>query len=461
MLIAFIATLTATIALAAPVTVRTTLTNDGLLVRSDARLRFRIDYPTNTLSILEAQLESSSDQPLPEGVEATTSPTGLALHFPYPFQVTMAPDIKGLSIKRVSTPPLSAPPVSMAADVKGGAQAPASQPASEQTLPDDMTVLPESPTSTPASGGTPSANVLSEPSANPADDERLPMILPLSNASPNYVAGVLTRIYNVRVEVDERQRSLIVFVAAKDQALIRKVVEQLDAPRPQVMFEADILEVNQYMTQSLGIDYRELFSFNLTEGTPPVGNLLKFGDFARAPISIKIGLDLLKTTGAATTLAQPRITTLDGLEARLNATQTTPVVTAGQNGSVTVNNVTTGITLRLLPKVSPNGEIESSLSIAVSTPTGTSTQGVPQYSSREANTTVRVKNGEPIVIGGLLEKRDSTASKGLPGLGDIPILGELFKTTTTDSHFTDLVIVVTPYLIGSSAAPAEKPATKK
>jgi general secretion pathway protein D len=122
---------------------------------------------------------------------------------------------------------------------------------------------------------------------------------------------------------------------------------------------------------------------------------------------------------------------------------------------VTVNNVTTGITLRFLPKVSPDlMTIESSLSINVSTPTGTTTQGVPQYSSREANTSVRVRNGEAIVIGGLIEKRETSATKGIPGVMDIPILGELFKTTTTDSRFTDLVIVITPQLVGQGQTPA-------
>jgi general secretion pathway protein D len=216
-----------------------------------------------------------------------------------------------------------------------------------------------------------------------------------------------------------------------------------------------VLEINQYATQSLGIDYRELFSLNFTEGAPP--SLFKLGDITRGVFNVKLGLDALKNTGAATVLSRPSITTLDGLEARLNATQTTPVVTAGQNGVVQVNNVTTGITLRFVPKVGPDGMIESNLSIAVSSPTGTTTQGVPQYSSREANTTVRVRDGEPIIIGGLYENRHTTSSKGLPGLMDIPILGELFKTTVTDDHFTDLVIVVTPRLVGGVTAAGVAP----
>ena len=114
----------------------------------------------------------------------------------------------------------------------------------------------------------------------------------------------------------------------------------------------------------------ELFSFNLTEASP-VPSILDLGNVNRAPFSLKIGIDLLKTTGAATTLARPRVTTLDGVEARLNATQTTPIVSSGPNSTVIVNNVTTGITLRLLPRVQPDlTSVEAQLSIAVSSPTG-------------------------------------------------------------------------------------------
>lgn len=376
------------------ITLAPTASPTGLVLRGDAILRYQVDYTARTLFIPGSKLLENTQNVFPPEVRLDPRDDGLLLAFPYPFTVSLSSDGRSLTIARVGL--------------------------SQDTV------------------GT---------------DERVPLILPLANANPSFVAGVLTRVYGVRVEVDERQRSLLIFVKQEDWPLVKSVVAELDKPRPQVMFEAEILEVNQYMTQSLGIDYRELFSFNLTEGTP-VG-ILKPGDFTRAPLSIKIGIDLLKTTGSATVLARPRIATMDGVEARLNATQTTPVVTSGQNGAVTVNNVTTGITLRFLPKVSPDlMTIESSLSINVSTPTGTTTQGVPQYSSREANTSVRVRNGEAIVIGGLIEKRETSATKGIPGVMDIPILGELFKTTTTDSRFTDLVIVITPQLVGQGQTPA-------
>lgn len=83
-------------------------------------------------------------------------------------------------------------------------------------------------------------------------------------------------------------------------------------------------------------------------------------------------------------------------------------------------------------------------------PTGTTSQGVPQFSTREATTTVRVANGEPIAIGGLLEDRTVTGVQKVPVLGDLPIVGRLFTTTRTDTRSSDLIIVVTPRLVMSA-----------
>lgn len=111
--------------------------------------------------------------------------------------------------------------------------------------------------------------------------------------------------------------------------------------------------------------------------------------------------------------------------------------------------MTTGITLRLTPRVAPDGAVETNLTISVSVPTGTISQGVPQFSTREATTTVRVANGEPIAIGGLLEERKVTGTQKLRFLGDLSGIGKLFSTTRTDTRRSDLIIVVTPRLVMS------------
>ncbi len=356
-----------------------------LTVSASQALRYRLDASQKQVTILQAVLDETTRYQLPDPsiLRASNTTDGLLLEFAYTINASFSTDSKVVSIRAL-----------VAANT----------------------------------------NTVTE------QDERFPLIIPLANAEPQFVAGILSRSYNLKVEVDTRQRSIIVFAVKKDWEFIRSIVNALDAPRPQVAFEAEILEINDTLSQSLGINYRDLFSFSLTEGTP--ASIFELGDITRAPLNVKIGLDLLKTTGAATTLARPRVTTLDGVEARLNSTQTVSTTVSAPNGGQTIVTTTTGITLRLLPKVAPDGQIESSLSVAVSAPTGKNS-----FSTREANTTVRVGNGEPIVIGGLLENQRSSTTEGIPGLMDIPILGELFKTTNTVQRTTELVIVVTPYLI--------------
>ena len=234
-------------------------------------------------------------------------------------------------------------------------------------------------------------------------------------------------------------------VNEQDRTLIDEIVAALDEARPQVMFEAEIVEINQSMTQSLGINYDSIFSFTLSEGEVP--SLFGSGPFSRNGMSLTLGLNLLKTNGAANVLARPRVTTLDGVQAQINATQSFPVVVSSSNNQESVQNITTGIQLSMLPKISPDGQVEAELSISVSTPTGITSQKVPTFSSREASTTVRVANGEPIAIGGLYEKRTLKGEQKVPILGDIPIIGALFTSTSTEERETDLVIVVTPRIV--------------
>jgi general secretion pathway protein D len=382
-------------ALAADTTVSLESNANGLTVRGDRAVRFYVDYASLTVILPSAAAAPGPE--LPEGIKLETRDDGLILHFSKPFTLSLSSDGKTLSIV------LQAP-----------------------------------------SNGKVSGN-----------DERVPTFYYLTSANPTQVAALLVRLYpNLRVEVDERQRAIVVLINPADKPVIEALIKQFDVARPQVMFEAEIIEVNRTLSQQLGIDYSKLINLNfkLIEGAPPAGNLLGFGQFTRAPLSLEVGLQLLKNTGASRTLAKPRVATLDGLEARLNATQTQPIKTVGQGGQVSVSNITTGINLRFLPKVGPDGSIESQLSIAVSSPTGFTSEGLPAYSTREANTTVRVRNGEPIVIGGLLETRRSTSSQGVPGLMDIPIVGELFKTSYVEERDTDLIILVTPYIVSNGAA---------
>lgn len=354
-----------------------------------SNIRYFADYAAQTLSLPEAELETL-EVLFPPRFKVTQYKDRIGIRVGGPFRVTLSPDERTLTVVRGE--PLGSRP-----RLVGG-------------------------------------------------DERAPVMYFLSNAEPGDVATLLKSMYaELQVEVDARQRALLIMVNPQDRSLIDALVASLDAARPQVMFEAEILEINQDITQSLGINYDSIFTFTLTEGTPE--SILSLGEFGRSPMGLTFGINVLKTNGAAEVLARPRVTTIDGVEAQLNATQTVPVVVPGSNGRESIQNITTGIKLSMLPRISPDGTVEADLSISVSTPTGTTSQGVPQFSSRDASTTVRVANGEPIAIGGLLEKRTIEGTQKVPLLGDIPLVGALFTSTRTEQRETDLVIVVTPRIV--------------
>ena len=392
------------VALADKLNLSASLTPTGMVIRSDSGLiRYNVDYLNHAITLLNANLSSVNaegtttklEDNLPIGASAVVQGENVRINFPYPFAVTQSPDARLITITR--------------GDLQLGNLGPS--------------------------------------------DPRAPLIIPLAYADPAFIAGFLTRSYNIKVDVDPRQRAIIIFVPSADEALIRQVVASLDLPRPQVAFEAEILEVNQQAALSLGIDYEKLLNIRFTLTEQAIPGSIQLGDFSRSGISINLGLDLLKSTNVGRVLARPRVTTTDGIEANLRATQTYSILTTN-NGVSTLTSVTTGVSLRLLPKVSPDLQsVESSLTITVSSPASIS-GGTVSYSSRDASTTVRVRNGEPIVIGGLLQNQQTTSTAGIPGLSDIPILGELFKNTKTVNNYTDLVIVVTPYIIvPATAAP--------
>lgn len=385
----------------AKITLRFEATATGLLLRADLPIRFFVDYTARTLVVPDASLEQP--EKLPAGVQAQVRADGLILAFAKVFQVALGADGKLLTIT-------------------GG-----------------LNLVPDL--------------VLNAPAVINNDASQI-VFYRLLHSTPSTVASLITQLYNVKVQVDERQRAVIILMNPKDRPLFDALMKELDSPRAQVLYEVEVLEVNQKLTQSLGIDYSQLFNISFAEATPAG---IALGAISRSPVSVNIGINLLKESGAAKILSRPRLVTMDGVEARLNATQTLNNLIPGANGARTVQSSTTGINLRLLPRANVDGSIESQISITVSIPSGQTKDGAQEFSSRELSTTTRVRNAEPLVIGGLYESRRQTAVAAVPLLSDIPILGELFKSTREVESTTDLVIMITPYLLGLGTPPAPAP----
>ena len=196
----------------------------------------------------------------------------------------------------------------------------------------------------------------------------------------------------------------------------------------------------------------------------PVGNLtgsvlLNFaGNAANIFLNIKnltASLNLLEGEGLARVLAEPRLVTLSGQEASFLAGGEFPIPVPQGNGETTIEFKEFGVGLRFTPIVLSNGKITLHVAPSVSEITSNNfiTTGiaggfvVPNLSTRKLETTVQLQDGQTLALAGLLQDSLRENVTKIPGLGDIPILGALFRSSGFQHHKTDLLIAVTPHLV--------------
>ncbi|MDT8403040.1 type II and III secretion system protein family protein [Sulfuriflexus sp.] len=237
----------------------------------------------------------------------------------------------------------------------------------------------------------------------------------------------------------------------------------------QVMLEARISEVSRSSLKDLGIQTnikgtgggtKDLSVLSLITGTALTNS---FGTFSLTETGIfsSLGLTLqaLEEQGLANTLAEPNIVALSGHEASFLAGGEFPVPVAqtgsggaGGTAGITVEFKEFGVGLKFTPTVLSNKKINLKLNTEVSaidTSTGTSVAGtaVPGITTRRTATTVEMADGQSFAIAGLLQNDINNAVDKFPGLGSLPVLGALFRSTDFQRHETELVVLVTPRLV--------------
>ncbi|HVZ80573.1 MAG TPA: pilus assembly protein N-terminal domain-containing protein [bacterium] len=193
-----------------------------------------------------------------------------------------------------------------------------------------------------------------------------------------------------------------------------------------------------------------LNNLSISENNPPP--LLAFGSFTRQ--SLTASLQLLINRGKAKVLAKPKLLAVSGEDASFLAGGEVPYITESKLGSSNVEWKPYGVKLRIRPSIDAEGNISASLRAEVSgldIQHGVSTGGgvfVPAIRTRWAETSVYMKSGSTLVIAGLISEENQRSTSGLPILSDIPLIGELFKYTDNESQQTELVVFVTPSLVG-------------
>lgn len=192
----------------------------------------------------------------------------------------------------------------------------------------------------------------------------------------------------------------------------------------------------------------------VTEGFEALPNEVKpFSTYFGIASNITSRINFLATNGDAVTLAEPVLTSANGGTASFLAGGEVPYPSVGPNGNTKISFKDYGIKLNIAPQIDPNGNVRTMVETEISQiDPALSVNGTPGLLTRRAQTQVNVRSGETIVISGLLSSESSNDIDKLPGLGNLPILGSLFKSKNIRDSVSELVIFVTPEVINPDEA---------
>ena len=304
------------------------------------------------------------------------------------------------------------------------------------------------------------------------DNPSFPLLSVTEKVVPNYlkaksVPGLLSSFYQPFIKFDADANILSITASPEILQRIREDLAKIDVPPRQVMIEALVTELSQDARKSLGLDASWLGSTggqNLNV-ISPLGNLLDstFLITLLRPAAkvegytgpLNVTVKALVQDGKINIRANPRVATVEGRAATIMiGKEQYYVIVTGTPGYAygQLERVPVGVSLSIIPYISDKGEITVEIQPEVSDVVGTGATGLPVVSKRAVSTKVRVKDGETITIGGLLQKNESIIQRKIPLLGHIPILGYLFSRTDKRVEEVETVIFITPHILPDEGA---------
>lgn len=287
-----------------------------------------------------------------------------------------------------------------------------------------------------------------------------------SSATANYPSA--TQIGGATVTYDQETRKLIVVADEETAAYVSEVVTNLDRPAPQVLIKVVFLEVTYRKGLNIGIEG----SYTKNMGNSTTGGINQFFGLAQQGVNPTppgaglyqiLGTDFQATlraiadAGKTEVLSRPSVLARNNQEATITVGQQVPLITnvrydnfGNQINGVTYTSV--GIILRVTPFITSDNMVEMIVSPEISNlsdETVPIAAGVnaPIISTRSADTVVVTPDGQPVVIGGLMSNMKTETDSKIPFLGDIPLLGNLFKHRSRDNTKTELLIFLTPRIV--------------
>ena len=315
-------------------------------------------------------------------------------------------------------------------------------------------------------------------SATKAED-LITRVVYVNYAEAKKLAAGMTKHLSPRgdITVDDRTNALIVKDISKNVQEVISLLKVLDKKTPQVLIEARIVSADTNFARDLGVQWGGsvkatsgaytagvvtgpggtvvgapttgfLVNLPATGQAGPLGNLgLTLGKLVGNPFTLDLRLSAGENQGLSKTISAPKVLVLDNQKAKIQQGTSIPYLSGATSASgPTTTFVEASLTLEVTPHVTPDGSILMNLHVANDEPDYSHTvQGVgPPIKKKDAKTDIMVKDGETVVLGGIYISVNSDSMNGLPWLNKIPILGWLFKQTSTSSSNNELLVFLVP-----------------
>lgn len=304
--------------------------------------------------------------------------------------------------------------------------------------------------------------------------QELEMVL-LKNADAESVVKILTDIITKKVypknvskptvSADKALNALIFIASSEEIKEFKKLLIKIDRERQQVYVRAKVIEISKNAADQIGAEYgfggagtinNNLYTLTsqMTTAIPSTSVI----EAASAASALSVNLNLLLTNGAAKSLSEPSILCINNKEASIYVGKTQSIQTSTSQAASTTSLAQStfsrediGLTLKVKPRIANDNKVTLAVEAKLEDILPGSSSTLPTTTKREVKTTAIVRDGETIIIGGLIRENKSVSVNKLPLLGDIPLIGLLFRSEKTLIDHVNLVVILTPYVISKSS----------
>jgi len=273
------------------------------------------------------------------------------------------------------------------------------------------------------------------------------------------------------ISVDTDTNSIIVLGPKESIVDIEKIIKELDKEKPQVYVRAQIIEVNEGLINKIGTKFgleagsisgSGLFNIAtaLGGGSSVVASTLasnvKLDSNLKNGLILGATIDFLKENSAVNVVSEPSLLCINNKESSIYVGETKSIQTGTETttGGNIINKYSRndiGLTLKVKPLISNDDKVTLDITVILEDVGEATTNGQPDTNKREIKTISLVRDGENVIVGGLIKNKLDNLNSKVPLLGDIPLFGKLFQHNSTVNNKVNLVVILTPYIINSSS----------